>query len=63
MQQRGLFYQIWRLENSEDKKSWEPIVSQFRKLREGVYASEWSRGNYDFAIQGNRDWQSQITAY
>ncbi|KAG0737235.1 hypothetical protein G6F23_010467 [Rhizopus arrhizus] len=46
---------IWRLENSEDKKSWEPIVSQFRKLREGVYASEWSRGNYDFAIQGNRD--------
>lgn len=34
------------------KDQWGPIVVLFRKLREGVYASNWSHGDYKFAILG-----------
>lgn len=34
------------------KDQWDPIVVLFRKLREGVYASNWSHGDYEFAILG-----------
>lgn len=42
---------MFNLEKPNDRKSWVPLVSHFRKLREGVYASNWSNGNHEFTIQ------------
>ncbi|CAO3696946.1 unnamed protein product [Rhizopus microsporus] len=42
---------IWNLDKPECKESWEPIVFDFRKLREGIIASYWSNGDIGFAIQ------------
>ncbi|CEG73888.1 hypothetical protein RMATCC62417_09179 [Rhizopus microsporus] len=42
---------IWNLDKPECKESWEPIVYDFRKLREGIVASYWSNGDIGFAIQ------------
>ncbi|KAI8332512.1 hypothetical protein EDC96DRAFT_526530 [Choanephora cucurbitarum] len=42
---------VSQINDDFDPKAWDPIVDLLRKLREGVYASEWSRGDYDFAIK------------
>ncbi|RCI07026.1 hypothetical protein CU098_011041 [Rhizopus stolonifer] len=55
----ALQHELWSLilskvsviQDDFDKKQWDPIVDLLRKLREGVYASHWSEGNYGFAIQ------------
>ncbi|KAG0181008.1 hypothetical protein DFQ29_009616 [Apophysomyces sp. BC1021] len=36
---------------SDPKEAWEPIVDLLRKLREGVYASRWSQGEWEFAVK------------
>ncbi|KAF7720951.1 hypothetical protein EC973_005743 [Apophysomyces ossiformis] len=41
---------IQSLNPSDPKEAWVPIVNQFRKLREGVYASRWSQGEWIFAL-------------
>lgn len=49
------------IEGTQDKKKWEAIVDLFRKLREGIFSSQWSRGDFKFANQGRdcaMDWQS-----
>ncbi|KAL0145626.1 hypothetical protein V8B55DRAFT_1463557 [Mucor lusitanicus] len=40
-----------QIEGSQDKKKWEAVVDLFRKLREGVFSSQWSRGDFKFANQ------------
>jgi hypothetical protein len=42
-----------QVKNADNKKEWEPIVILFRKLREGVFATNWSNGDYTFAIKGD----------
>ncbi|KAL9537111.1 hypothetical protein MBANPS3_012074 [Mucor bainieri] len=42
---------ITEIEGSQDQKKWESIVDLFRKLREGVFSSQWSRGDFKFANQ------------
>ncbi|CAO3631130.1 unnamed protein product [Mucor fragilis] len=39
------------IEGTQDKKKWEAIVDLFRKLREGIFSSQWSRGDFKFANQ------------
>ncbi|GAN10933.1 hypothetical protein MAM1_0432c10483 [Mucor ambiguus] len=39
------------VEGTQDKKKWESIVDLFRKLREGIFSSQWSRGDFKFANQ------------
>ncbi|KAI9472370.1 MAG: hypothetical protein EXX96DRAFT_542473 [Benjaminiella poitrasii] len=39
------------VKDTKNKKQWDPIVDLLRKLREGVYASQWSHGDYEFAIK------------
>ncbi|KAK4518127.1 uncharacterized protein ATC70_001478 [Mucor velutinosus] len=36
---------------TQDKNKWEAIVDLFRKLREGIFSSQWSRGDFKFANQ------------
>lgn len=40
------------IDGVQDKKKWEAVVDLFRKLREGVFSSQWSRGDFKFANQG-----------
>ncbi|KAI9260895.1 hypothetical protein EDC94DRAFT_610150 [Helicostylum pulchrum] len=42
---------IREITNPNTKKEWEIIVDLFRKLREGIYATNWSHGDYTFAIK------------
>ncbi|CAO0793806.1 unnamed protein product [Mucor circinelloides] len=39
------------IDGVQDKKKWEAVVDLFRKLREGVFSSQWSRGDFKFANQ------------
>lgn len=39
------------LKGVQDKSKWEPVVDLCRKLREGVYASNWSDGDFAFATR------------
>ncbi|KAG2194873.1 hypothetical protein INT47_002667 [Mucor saturninus] len=43
--------QVKEIKDLDNAKEWEPTVNLLRKLREGVYASNWSRGDYAFAIK------------
>jgi hypothetical protein len=55
-----LQYELWEhiqvkiaeIQGVQDKKKWESIVDLFRKLREGIFASKWSKGNYAFSTEG-----------
>ncbi|KAI8636395.1 hypothetical protein BD408DRAFT_93699 [Parasitella parasitica] len=42
---------ISEVQGVQDKKKWEAIVDLFRKLREGIFSSHWSKGDYMFAKQ------------
>ncbi|KAG2215367.1 hypothetical protein INT46_011737 [Mucor plumbeus] len=42
---------IAEIQGVQDKKKWESIVDLFRKLREGIFASNWSKGNYAFSTE------------
>ncbi|CAO3607162.1 unnamed protein product [Mucor hiemalis] len=53
--QHNLWLEITRkcesLKGTVDKEKWEPVVDLCRKLREGVYASNWSEGDHKFATK------------
>ncbi|KAI7863724.1 hypothetical protein BDF14DRAFT_1841578, partial [Spinellus fusiger] len=37
--------------NKKDPKSWSSVVNLLRKLREGIYGSQWSEGNIEFSAR------------